>query len=102
MQAASHSTFPFGTLCVNVVGSFAIGFLYFWFAERQSLGGVTAELVFVGLLGGFTTFSTFSLDTLALLLQEQFARALLYMSASLTICLFAVWMGYRLAHAVAT
>ena len=100
IQAASQGTFPAGTLAVNVIGSLAMGFLFFWFAERQSLGAPIPELVFVGLLGGFTTFSAFSLETLALLLQGQVARALLYIAASLTLCLIAVWMGYRLAHAV--
>ncbi len=101
IQAATQGSFPLGTVAVNVLGSLAIGFLYFWFAQRQSLGAPLAELIFVGLLGGFTTFSTFSLDTLALLLQGQIARALIYIAASLTLCLVAVWMGYRLANAVA-
>ena len=101
IQAASQSSFPVGTLSVNVLGSLVIGFLYFWFAQRESLGTPWPELVFVGLLGGFTTFSTFSLDTLGLLLQGQLARALLYMAASLAACLLAVWIGYRLADAVA-
>ncbi len=102
VQAASQGDFPVGTLTVNVLGSLSIGFLYFWLAERQSLTSPLPELIFVGLLGGFTTFSTFSLDSLALLLQGQAARALLYMGASFTLCLIAVWMGYRLAHAMAS
>ncbi len=101
IQAATQGSFPLGTVAVNVLGSLAIGFLYFWFAQRQLLSAPLAELIFVGLLGGFTTFSTFSLDTLALLLQGQIARALIYIAASLTLCLVAVWMGYRLANAVA-
>ena len=100
IQAMTQGSFPLGTLAVNVVGSLIIGFLYFWFAQRESLSTPLPELLFVGLLGGFTTFSTFSLDTLALLLQGQFGRALLYIAASLTLCLLAVWLGYRLANAV--
>ena len=100
VQAASQGTFPFGTLTVNILGSFTIGFLYFWLAERQSLGSPGMELIFVGLLGGFTTFSTFSLDALALLLQGQPLRAFLYIAASMTLCLTMVWLGYRLGHAL--
>jgi CrcB protein len=86
---------------VNILGSFAIGFLYFWLAERQGLSSPGTELIFVGVLGGFTTFSTFSLDTLALVLQGQSLRAFLYVLASTACCLIAVWLGYRLGHAVA-
>ena len=64
------STFPYGTLVVNVLGSSAIGFLYFWCAERQLLDGLLPQLLMVGILGGFTTFSTFSLDTLGLAMQS--------------------------------
>ena len=100
VQAASHGTFPVGTLSVNVLGSLIIGFLYFWFAEREVLSSPGTELIFVGLLGGFTTFSTFSLDTLALFLQGELLRGLAYVFASLGLCLAAVWLGYRVGHAL--
>jgi CrcB protein len=100
VQAASQSGFPFGTLAVNVLGSFTIGFAYFWLAERHSVGSPGTELIFVGLLGGFTTFSSFSLETLALLLQGQAVRAVVYIAASISLCLMTVWFGYRLGHAL--
>ena len=93
--------FPLGTLVVNVVGSMLMGFFYFWMADRGLLAGWWPQLVFVGLLGGFTTFSAFSLDTLALIVQGALGRGALYVGASLLLCLGGVWLGMVSARALA-
>lgn len=91
---------PWGTLTVNVIGSFVIG----WFAAATTSGGrlfATLELrtfVMVGLCGGFTTFSSFSLQTLALFDDGAPARAIANIVASVALCLVFVWLGTAVAH----
>ncbi len=88
--------FPTGTLVVNATGCLAIGFL----AERlmnSAADPLLRSAVLVGLLGGYTTFSTFSLETLRLAQGGQLARAGLNAMASLAACLVACWAGHRLA-----
>lgn len=92
-------TFPWGTLLINVAGSFVIGF----FVAMTGPGGRLAvepdfrTFVAVGLCGGFTTFSAFSLQTLVLMQQEQWLAAGGYIAASVVLCLLAVWVGYTVA-----
>ncbi len=93
--------FPLGTLVVNALGSTLMGCLYFWMAERGLLTGWWPQLVLVGLLGGFTTFSAFSLDALALMTAGAIGRAALYVGASLLLCLGGVWLGMLSARALA-
>lgn len=90
--------FPWGTLTVNVVGSFAIGVLGALVAvsQRASTADVVRELLMIGFLGGFTTFSAFSLQTLQLLRDGRPGFALANVGASLALCLVAVWLGYLL------
>ncbi len=85
--------FPYGTLFVNVVGSLLIGMLSILMLERMSIGPEWRAAVLVGVLGSFTTFSTFSLETLNLLEQGEITTALLNMVASVLLCLMAVWLG---------
>ena len=88
-------TFPWGTLFVNVTGSFVIGFYF----ALTAVGGrllVPPEwrvFVTVGICGGYTTFSSFSLQTLALLRDGEWLAAGLNAFGSLTLCLVAVWLG---------
>ncbi len=84
--------FPFGTLAVNVVGSFLIGVLWVALADR----GAWAALLITGVLGGFTTFSAFSLDTLRLVETGRAPMAALYVLASVTLSLGAVALGHLL------
>lgn len=90
--------FPFGTLTVNVTGSLAIGvFLAFVGPVRPPGPTALQAFVAVGLLGGFTTFSAFSGQTL-LLAQSQPFQAALYVGSSIALCLAAVWLGYTFAR----
>ena len=88
-------TFPWGTWAVNIIGSFIIG----WFAAATDAGAAReawAEwrvFVMVGLCGGFTTFSAFSLQVLELLRAGAMARAGVYIVGSVLVCLLAVWAG---------
>lgn len=88
---------PWGVAVVNVAGSFAIGLLYVLLASRAAL----APALMTGLLGGFTTFSAFSLDTLKLWEAGQPAQAALYVAISVFLSLAAVAAGVSLARAIA-
>jgi CrcB protein len=88
---------PWGVAVVNVAGSFAIGVLYVLLSSRTAL----APALMTGLLGGFTTFSAFSLDTLKLWEAGQPAQAVLYVATSVLLSLAAVAAGVSLARAFA-
>jgi CrcB protein len=90
--------FPWGTLAVNVIGSFAIGILWVVLAGRFPGHG----LLVTGFLGGFTTFSAFSLDTLRLIELGQTGQAMVYVTASVGLSLAACTVGLFLARGVAT
>lgn len=85
--------FPYGTLFVNVTGSLLMGVLSIVLLERFNVGPEWRAAVLVGLLGSFTTFSTFSFETLNLLEQGDILRAMLNMALSVIVCLAAVWIG---------
>ncbi len=88
------STFPWGTLTVNVVGCLVIGVLGGLMELRQVLGPSQRIFLLIGVLGGFTTFSTFAYETLGLVHGAEFARALVNAGAHLLLGLVAVWVGY--------
>ncbi len=93
------TTFPWGTLAVNVTGSAFIGFFATLTSPegRWLLGTLPRQFVMVGICGGFTTFSTFSLETLNLTRDGEWLRAGANVAASLVSCLLAVWLGSGLA-----
>ncbi len=93
--------FPWGTLLVNVAGSLAIGALAAWFHERGENELLRAALV-VGLLGGFTTFSAFSLETVHLAMTGQGWRALANVAASVLLCVGAAGAGLKLMKFILT
>jgi CrcB protein len=90
--------FPYGTLTVNVIGSLAMGFLYIVLLERAALGAEWRAFLLVGLLGAFTTFSTFSIETLNLLQQADYAKAMANMLISVLACVGAAFAGVILAR----
>ncbi|NBC49880.1 MAG: fluoride efflux transporter CrcB [Gammaproteobacteria bacterium] len=90
--------FPWGTLTVNALGSFMMGLLFVLLLERGPLAPELRAAVIVGFLGAFTTFSTFSLETLVLVEQGEPLRALLNILASVLICLLACWGGIVIAR----
>lgn len=96
--------FPFGTLIVNVAGSMAMGLLIAWLVQRDVTGaGSSSHLrlfLATGLLGGFTTFSAFSLDFANLWQRGEFTTALAYAAASVALSLAAVFVGLALGRAV--
>ena len=89
--------FPLGIFAVNVLGSFVIGLLGGLVAgERVSIGYSTRTFLIVGVLGGFTTFSSFSFDTLALAREGLTAHALWNVIGQVVFSLAAVWLGFTL------
>lgn len=91
-------TFPLGTLAVNVLGSLLIGVLYILMAERWALSEAWRLGMLVGVLGSFTTFSSFSLETLQLLEEAGAGPALLNILLNVVLCLAACWLGLWLAR----
>lgn len=89
------ATFPWATLAVNVAGALALGFILRWAVASDASPQARAFLVF-GVCGGFTTFSTFALETASLLETGQLARAALYSLASVVLSVAAIFAGYML------
>jgi CrcB protein len=95
-------TFPWGTILVNVSGSFVIGFFATLTAPdgRLLVGSTARQFVMVGICGGYTTFSSFSLQTLNLVRDGEWLRAGGNVVLSVVLCLVAVWIGHVLAASV--
>ena len=90
--------FPYGTMFVNVTGSLLMGLLSIMMLERFNVGPEWRAAILVGLLGSFTTFSTFSIETLNLMEQGDMTRAFANIALSVTVCLAAVWVGISLGR----
>ena len=95
-------TFPWGTLAVNVMGSALLGFFATLSAPdgRLLVPTSTRLMISVGLFGGFTTFSSFSFETLALAMDREYLKAAGNVSANVATCLIGVWVGHALASAI--
>jgi fluoride exporter len=90
-------TFPLGTLVVNAIGCFVIGFLFYFFYDRALTTPTARTVVLIGLIGGFTTFSSYGLQTFTLVRDGELFLALVNVVASNVVCLVLVWLGYSLA-----
>ncbi|MEW9854169.1 fluoride efflux transporter CrcB [Novosphingobium sp. M1R2S20] len=95
------SAFPFATLTVNVVGSIAMGLLVGWLARASGQSEATRLLLAVGVLGGFTTFSSFSLEVISLFERGQPGLASFYAMASVAAGLIGLWLGLLLMRSPA-
>lgn len=93
-------TFPLGTLAVNLIGCFLVGLLFYLMQERYLVNQNVRTIILIGLLGGFTTFSSLGLQTFTLLQDNEVALAALNMVASNVLGLLLVWAGYTLAKAL--
>jgi CrcB protein len=91
IQRIMGASFPYGTLLVNVLGSFFIGFLVLYF--EQSISPQQKAFAITGLLGALTTFSTFSLETVLMLQQNLYAKALSNVSLNIILCIGATILG---------
>ena len=92
---AFGETFPWGTLIINITGSFVIGFFATLSAPdgRLMVSGTTRQFVMTGVCGGFTTFSSFSLQTLNLLREGEWTPAAGNILGSVVFCMIGVWLG---------
>ena len=93
-------SFPYGTLTVNILGCLAMGFLFVLFVDRLSDNAVLRAGILIGVLGGFTTFSSFSIETLNLIEQGAWLKAVVNMTGSLLLCVSATWVGVMLGRQV--
>jgi CrcB protein len=94
------TSFPWGTMVVNVTGSFLFGLLYRWMESTAASPALRAG-VLIGLLGAFTTFSTFSYEAVVLAREGQYARALVYVVGSVVAGLCGLFLGYGAGGALA-
>jgi CrcB protein len=100
IQRSSASGFPVGTMFVNVAGCFLIGVFVRYLLNMQTSAELRALLV-VGFCGGFTTFSTFSFETVGLIEGGEYGRAATYVLASVVVCLMATFAGMAAVGAIA-
>ena len=99
-QATKSIDFPYGTLAVNVIGCFIIGFLAQLAEDRGVFTSQSRLFVFTGFLGGFTTFSSFGNETLNLARDSQMMNALANVGANVLLGLFAVWLGRTVSYLI--
>ena len=100
IQRAFGFTFPFGTLFINILGSFILGIVAEIALEGGSLSPGSRAFIGIGFCGGFTTFSAFSLETVALFEGGQVGRAGAYIMASVALSVAATWLGLIAARQI--
>jgi CrcB protein len=98
VQRAVGGTFPFGTLVINVTGSFLLGAILRYGVDTPTLTPELRAFLTVGFCGGYTTFSTFSYEAVALLEDGEWSRASLYVALSLLLSLIATFLGFVAAR----
>lgn len=92
------SVFPWPTLAINIAGSFLIGLIWSLYAEAEWFVNWGRAFLVVGLLGGFTTFSTFSWEVMQLLTQQKALLALAYIGLSVGVCVLGVWLALQITR----
>jgi len=98
IQRMAGGAFPWGTFAVNAIGSFLLGFLFVWLIERSTVSELLRLALTVGFLGAFTTFSTYSLESIRLLQEGALALALGNVIGQVVVCLTLTWLGIQLAR----
>jgi CrcB protein len=98
VQRLAGTAFPYGTLLVNVTGSFLLGLFLYHAIESPGLSPEMRAFLTVGFCGGYTTFSTFSLETLALLRDGDWPRAGAYVGLSVVVAIAATALGFLVAR----
>lgn len=100
IQKMTGGVFPWGTFAVNAVGSFLLGFLFVWLVERSGVSELLRLALTVGFLGAFTTFSTYSLESIRLLQDGAFSLAFGNIVGQVVVCLLLTWLGIQVAKAL--
>jgi CrcB protein len=102
IQQRAGVSFPIGTLVINITGSLLLGFLLRWTLSTSDASPEIRALLTTGFCGGYTTFSTFSYETAALLEDGRYGRALLYVGLSVALALIGTFAGFQLARTMLT
>ena len=89
-----------GTLAVNLAGSFLVGLLLMWFQGKLPINDVLRTGIVVGLLGGFTTYSAFSMEAVNMMMAGLYGRASAYVVVTVVVCLMGTWAGVMLGRSV--
>ena len=98
LQRQTGATFPVGTLLINITGSFLLGLILRYAIDTPSLSAETRAFLTIGFCGGYTTFSTFSYETVALMEDGQWPRAALYVGLSVGVSILGVFLGIATAR----
>ena len=98
----SHLLAPvfLGTLVINLAGSFLVGVLLIWFQGKLPINDVLRTGIVVGLLGGFTTYSAFSMETVNMMMAGFYGRASAYVVVTVAVCLMGTWAGVMLGRSI--
>lgn len=100
VQRWAGTAFPWGTFAVNALGSFLLGFLFVWLIERSTASELVRLALTVGMLGAFTTFSTYSLESIRLLQEGALGMAAANVIGQVVVCLLLTWLGIQLARTI--
>ena len=92
------SGMPYGTLAVNVIGSFILGFILFYSEDRQSFSPLWRSFIAVGIMGALTTFSTFSYETFAMMQESLYLKAVWNILLNIITTILAIWAGMVLSR----
>jgi len=98
VQRLAGGSFPWGTFAVNALGSFLLGFLFVWLIERSTASELLRLAITVGFLGAFTTFSTYSLESVRLLQEGALQMAFGNIVGQVVLCLSLTWLGVQCAR----